>query len=133
MHAKWWPRESPELVKSLAALESAIWDYLAQTKVIFDAGRLQEAEKRCLMIWGDANTPRYCCVEAFRLAARCNLKHELALEYLRKALEACHAECNIALYNDPAEMTIWVCNQRLRLIRREIAEREAQQLAEDGG
>ena len=65
MHAKWWPRESPELDESLAALESAIWDYLAQSKVIFDARRFQEVEKRCLMIWADANTPRYCCVEAF--------------------------------------------------------------------
>lgn len=132
-HANWWPGASPELDESLAALESAIWDYFAQTKVIFDAGRLKEAEKRCVMIWADVNTPRYCCVEAFRLAARCTLKHGWALEYLRLALETCQAECDITLYNDSEEMTVWVCNQRLNLIRHEIVEREAQQLAEDEG
>ena len=82
--------------------------------------------------------PVYSCVDAFRLAARCTLNHDLALEYLRRALEACHAECDFASYSDPRDMTVWVGNERLRLIRRSIVECEAKQLSEgseegDGG
>ena len=118
--------------ESLVAFDNAIWDYLANSKVIFDAGQLQRAKKRCLRVWDDRLAPGYCRVDAFRLAARCTLDHDLALEYLERALEECNFAYWVALTYAPEDKTIWVGNERTRLIQREIEERMAQQSTERG-
>jgi len=131
MHAKWWPQEIADFdpTESLHTLESALWEYLANTKVIFDAGRLQEAETRCLKFVERNFTLGYCCVDALRLAARCTRSHDFALGYLSKALEECHLACYSVVWNNLGDAMVWVGDERFRLIERAIADRKAQKKA----